>query len=100
VGGQGDADAGVFDAGGCQTAPGFAGDRISDMGYWRRREVEGGRRASPEMGDGIWDMGRWVKMKIKERLQATGYRNAGSRRGFGEGNQYRKKLQIAKRSPR
>jgi len=30
------------------------------------------------MGDRIWDKGRWVKikmkMKIKERLQATGYR--------------------------
>jgi len=42
--------------------------------------VERGRRerASPEMGDRIWDKGRWVKikmkMKIKERLQATGYR--------------------------
>ena len=36
-----------------------------------------------------------VKVNVKEgcRLQATGYRNAGSRRGFGEGNQYGKGLE-------
>jgi hypothetical protein len=75
VGGTGDADAGVFDAGDCQTTPGYAEDGIWKMGYRRRREG-----ASLEMGDRIWDMGRWVKikmkmkMKIKERLQAAGYR--------------------------
>jgi len=36
-----------------------------------------------------------VKVNVKEgcRLQARGYRNAGSGRGFGEGNQYRKGLE-------
>ena len=53
------------------------GCRLQATGY-RVERVESGRRASPKMVDRIWDMGGWVKikmkMKIKERLQATGCR--------------------------
>jgi len=53
------------------------GYRIWDMGG-------GGRGASPKMVDRIWEIRGFVNVNDG---------NGGSRRGFGEGNQYRKGLE-------